>query len=235
MRNFKIKIFGDGADLKVMKALYDEGIVKGFTTNPTLMRNAGVTSYEAFARSAIEMFPDVPISFEVFSDDFESMEKEARKISSWGKNVYTKIPVTNTAGKSSAHLIKKLSDDGIKLNVTAISTLPQVEIVTKALSRSTPSIVSVFAGRVADTGRDPLPMMKKALEIVKKNERSELLWASSRELLNVFQAEAMGCHIITVTNEILKKMKMVDKDLDELSLDTVKQFYNDAKSVGYNV
>ncbi len=231
----KIKLFGDGADLKSMKSLYDEGVVSGFTTNPTLMRNAGVTDYESFAKSALEMIPDAPISFEVFSDTMHEMEREARKIASWGRNVYVKIPITNTKGESTRPLIKKLSDDGIKLNITAILTVNQVAAVEEALSKSTPSIVSVFAGRIADTGRDPVDIMKKAVEILKPNRNSELLWASSRELFNIIQAEACGCHIITVTNELLKKLKMVDKDLDELSLDTVKMFYNDAQSVGYNI
>ncbi len=235
MRKFRIKLFGDGADLKVMKSLYDEGIVSGFTTNPTLMRNAGVTNYEAFAKSAIEEFPNVPISFEVFSDDFASMEREARKISSWGSNVYTKIPISNTKGESSIDLIRRLSNDGLKLNVTAILTVEQVDAVSKALSPSVPSVVSVFAGRIADTGRDPVPIMKRSLELLKQNKNSELLWASSREVFNIVQAEECGCHIITITGELLKKLKMFDKDLNELSLDTVKMFYNDGKSVGYNI
>ena len=235
MRKFKIKLFGDGADLKVMKALYDEGLVSGFTTNPTLMRNAGVINYEAFAKSAIQEFPDVPISFEVFSDDFPSMEREARKIASWGKNVYTKIPITNTKGESAVDLIRRLSNDNLKLNITAILTLKQVEDVSKVLSRTTPSIVSVFAGRIADTGRDPVPIMKRSLEMLRPNKEAELLWASSRELFNVIQAEECGCHIITVTGEILKKVKQLDRDLGDVSLDTVKMFYNDGKSVGYNI
>lgn len=235
MVKFRIKLFGDGADLKVMKSLYDEGIVSGFTTNPTLMRNSGVTNYEAFARSALQVIPNVPISFEVFSDDFQSMEREARKISGWGNNVYTKIPITNTKGESSVRLIKKLADDGLKLNVTAILTLEQVAAVSKVLSESTPSIVSIFAGRIADTGRDPAPIMKSALKTLESNKNAELLWASSRELYNIMQAEACGCHIITITNEILKKLKMLGKDLNELSLDTVKMFYNDGQSVGYNI
>ncbi len=235
-KKFKIKLFGDGADLKAMEDLYNKGIVSGFTTNPTLMRNAGVTDYEAFARSALEVIPDAPISFEVFSDDMQTMEKEARKISSWGKNVYVKIPVSTTSGESTAPLIKKLSHDGLKLNITAILTLKQVKDVAKALSQSTPSIVSVFAGRIADTGRDPVPTMVSAREVLKPNKNAELLWASSREVLNIMQAEAIGCHIITVTNELLKKLNnMYGKDLDDLSLDTVKMFYNDAKSVGYSI
>ncbi len=234
-KRFKIKLFGDGADLQTMQDLYTKGIVSGFTTNPTLMRNAQVTNYEAFARSALQMIPDAPISFEVFSDDLGTMEKEARKIASWGNNVYVKIPVTNTKGESAASLIKKLSNDGLKLNITAILTLEQVETVSKALSRSTPSIVSVFAGRIADTGRDPVGTMNAAKKILEPNANAELLWASCRELLNIVQADACGCHIITVTNDILKKLGNVDKDLSDVSLDTVKMFYNDAKSVGYNI
>ena len=234
-QQIKIKLFADGADLKTMKNVYDEGIVGGFTTNPTLMRNAGVTNYEAFAKSALQMIPDAPLSFEVFSDDFDAMEREARKITSWGKNVYVKIPITNTKGESSAPLIEKLSRDGSKLNITAILTVEQVRTVAGVISQSTPSIISVFAGRIADTGRDPTQIMREARKILEPNKSAELLWASSRELINIMQAEECGCHIITVTNELLKKLKMVGKDLNELSLDTVKMFYNDAQSVGYNI
>ncbi len=235
VQQIKIKLFGDGADLKTMKSMYDEGVVRGFTTNPTLMRNAGVTDYEAFAKSALQLIPDAPISFEVFSDDLVEMEREARKIASWGKNVYVKIPVTNTKGESTTTLIKKLSNDGLKLNVTAILTEEQVAAVANALSHSTPSIVSVFAGRIADTGRDPINIMKASKKILEPNKNAELLWASSREFFNIMQAEGCGCHIITITGEILKKLKMLDKDLNELSLDTVKMFYNDAKTVGYKI
>ncbi len=235
VEQLKVKLFADGADLKGMKSVYDEGVVSGFTTNPTLMRNAGVTNYEAFARSALEMIPDAPISFEVFSDDIDAMEREARKIASCGENVYVKIPITNTKGESTAPLIKKLSHDGLKLNITAILTIKQVETVAAALSPSTPSIVSVFAGRIADTGKDPMPIMRAAKKILEPNKNAELLWASTRELLNIMHAEECGCHIITVTNEILKKSKFLDKDLNEMSLDTVKMFHNDAKSVGYNI
>jgi transaldolase len=181
------------------------------------------------------MIPDAPLSFEVFSDDFDAMEREARKITSWGKNVYVKIPITNTKGESSAPLIEKLSRDGIKLNITAILTVEQVRTVAGVISQSTPSIISVFAGRIADTGRDPTQIMREARKILEPNKSAELLWASSRELINIMQAEECGCHIIIVTNELLKKLKMVGKDLNELSLDTVKMFYNDAQSVGYNI
>jgi len=234
-KQFKIKLYADGADLKGMIEVYNEGIVSGFTTNPTLMKKAGVKNYEEFARSAIKVIPDLPISFEVFSDDLGGMEREARKIAGWGENAYIKIPVTNTKGESTATLVKKLSRDGLKLNVTAILTIEQVKQVAGALSSSTPSIVSVFAGRIADTGRDPMPMMKEAAGILKSNPKSELLWASTRELLNLVQAESCGCHIITITNDILKKVPMLGKDLKELSLDTVKMFYNDAQTAGYKI
>lgn len=234
LKQFKIKLYADGADLKDMIGAYNEGIVSGFTTNPTLMKKAGVKNYEEFAKSALKAIPDLPISFEVFSDDLTGMEKEARKIASWGENAYIKIPVTNTRGESTSTLVKKLSHNGLKLNVTAILTIGQVKQVSGVLS-STPSIVSVFAGRIADTGRDPMPIMKEAVNILKSNTKSELLWASTRELLNLAQAESCGCHIITITNDILKKVPMLGKDLNELSLDTVKMFYNDAQGAGYKI
>ncbi len=235
IKNLKIKIFADGANVKEMVDLYHSGIVRGFTTNPTLMRKDGVNNYEKFAKEVLAEIKDLPISFEVFSDDFESMEREARKISSWGKNVVVKIPITNSKGDSSVPLIEKLSNDGLALNVTAILPIEQVESVINVINEVTPIIISVFAGRVADTGRDPVPYMKKAVEIVKRKKNAELLWASSRELLNLFQAEECGCQIITITNDILKKLKMVGKDLEELSLDTVKMFYNDASNAGYKI
>ena len=230
-----IKLFADGANLGEMVDAYKAGIVKGFTTNPTLMRKAGVSDYEAFAASVLSTIKDMPISFEVFSDTIQEMEREARKMAAWGPNVYIKIPVTNTKGESTASLISKLSNDGLKLNVTAILTIGQVKTVAEALSHETPSIVSVFAGRIADTGRDPVPMMRQASEILRPNPKAELLWASSRELLNVMQAEESGCHIITATNDLLKKIPMVGKDLDELSLDTVRMFYGDAQAAGYKI
>lgn len=235
LKQFNIKLYADGADLDGMIEEYKKGIVSGFTTNPTLMKKAGVKSYEEFAKAALEAIPDLPISFEVFSDDFPSMEREARKIATWGKNVYIKIPVTNTKGTSSAPLIKKLSNDGLNLNVTAILTADQVKIVAQALSPYTPSIVSVFAGRIADTGVDPMPIMKESARILTSNPKAELLWASTRELLNLVQAESCGCQIITITNDILKKVSMVGKNLDQLSLDTVQMFYNDAHSAGYRI
>lgn len=232
---FKIKLYADGADLNEMIEEYKKGIAGGFTTNPTLMKKAGVKSYEEFARAALKAIPDLPISFEVFSDDFSGMEREARKIAGWGENVYIKIPVTTTGGESTASLVKKLSHDGLKLNVTAILTVDQVRVVAKALSPDTPSIVSVFAGRIADTGRDPVPIMKEAVKILKPLQKSELLWASTRELLNLIQAETCGCHIITITNDILKKVPQMGKDLNQLSLETVQMFYSDAQSAGYRI
>ncbi len=234
-KNLKIKLFADGADILEIKKAYREGIVKGFTTNPTLMRKAGVTDYKDFAKAVLSEITDFPISFEVFSDDFSDMEKEARIIAGWGPNVNIKIPITNTRGESSVPLIKKLSSDGLSLNVTAILTLEQVKAVSGALSDGVTSIVSVFAGRIADTGRDPVPYMTEAANILKSRPGAELLWASSRELLNIFQAQQCGCHIITVTNDILKKLLMVGKDLTALSLDTVKMFYHDARSAGYRL
>lgn len=237
MRNFafRIKIFSDGADIRQMERAYREGLVRGFTTNPTLMRNAGINDYESFARKALALITDAPISFEVFSDDFKSMELEARKISGWGRNVFVKIPVTNTKGKSSCPLIKKLSQEELQLNITAILTVEQVRAVSRVLNPKVKSIVSVFAGRIADTGKDPVPIMKKASAILKSNRNAQLLWGSSREVLNIFQAQAAGCHIITVTPDILRKLRLIGKDLRALSLDTVRQFFSDAKSAGYRI
>jgi transaldolase len=234
-RQTKIKLFADGADLKVMERLYTDKTVSGFTTNPTLMRNSGVTDYEAFAKSVLRTIPSVPLSFEVFSDSISGMREEAQKISGWGSNVYVKVPVSNTKGESTVPLIEELSAAGVKLNVTAILTTEQVETVSRALSHSVPSIVSVFAGRIADTGRDPMPIMRVSRAILSGNAKAELLWASTREALNIVQAEECGCHIITVTPDILKKVGMRGKDLTELSLDTVKMFYNDAQAAGYKI
>lgn len=231
----KIKIFADGANIEDMKKAYKQGIVKGFTTNPTLMRKAGITDYEAFARAVLKEITDLSVSFEVFSDDFPSMEREARKIASWGKNIHVKIPITNTKGESSVPLIKKLSSDGIPLNITAMMTLEQVRNVANALNPKVNSITSVFAGRMADTGRDPVPMMTEAAAILKPNPNAELLWASPRELLNIFHAEQCNCHIITITNDVLQKLPLIGKDLDEYSLDTVKMFFNDAQSSGFKL
>lgn len=232
--NLKIKIFADGADVSEMEKAAGMGIIKGFTTNPTLMRKSGVTDYEEFAKEALKRVKGLPISFEVFSDDFDSMHREALKISSWGNNVFVKIPVTNTKGESSGGLIKKLASENVKLNVTAILTIEQVELLSKIFPADNESIISVFAGRIADTGVDPVPYMKKAKDLL-KGTKLQLLWASSREVLNIIQAEEYGCDIITVTNDLLKKLGMLGKDLKELSLDTVKMFYNDASSAGYKI
>jgi transaldolase len=235
MKNIGIKLFADGADLKDMFKWYNSGIISGFTTNPTLMKKAGITNYEEFAKVVLKAIPDMPISFEVFSDDPDSMEKEARKIASWGENVYVKIPITHTNGISTSTLINKLSVDGIKLNITAILTLGQVQIALMALSKETPSIISVFAGRIADTGKNPVDIMSISSALIKRNKNTELLWASTREVYNVIQAKNCGCDIITVTPDILKKLSMLGKDLKELSLETVQMFYNDAKEAGYKI
>jgi transaldolase len=215
--------------------MYRAGFVSGFTTNPSLMKKAGVADYEQFAREAIRAIPDFPLSFEVFSDDFETMEKEARKIKSWGDNVYIKIPVTNTRGESSAPLIKKLSTEGFKLNITAILTLAQVEHILKNIYPGSGAFISVFAGRIADTGLDPVPIMRETVKMCKNVAGTESLWASTRELLNIFQAEECGVDIITVTNDILKKLNLVGKDLTGFSLETVRMFYNDGQSLGYRI
>ncbi|HSP33290.1 MAG TPA: transaldolase [Thermoanaerobaculia bacterium] len=235
MADLRIALYADGADVRDMVAARESGIVKGFTTNPTLMRKCGVNDYESFAREALEAVSGMPISFEVFADDFAEMERQARMICTWGDSVYVKIPITNTKGESAIPLIKRLSEGGVKLNITAILTVEQVRDVVKALDHRVPAIVSVFAGRIADTGRDPVPLMRHCADIVKSKPNAQLLWASPRELLNIFQADACGCHIITVTSDILKKLAMVGKSLDELSLDTVKMFYNDASAAGYKL
>jgi len=231
----RIKIFADGADKTGILEMYRNPLIKGFTTNPTLMRKAGVADYQAFALDILRAIPDRPISFEVFSDDFTEMARQARKIVGWGENVYVKIPVTNTQGESSATLVHALAREGVKLNVTALTALDQVGEMSAALAGGPPAIVSVFAGRVADTGRDPVPMMATAVELLRPYPNIELIWASPRELLNIFQADAIGCHIITVTNDILKKVNLIDKDLHEYSLDTVKMFHDDAMKAGYTL
>lgn len=233
--DLKIKIFADGADYESMMALYAEPYIKGFTTNPTLMRKAGIADYEAFGRKILAAIPDRPISLEVFADDFENMEMQARVIAGWGSNVNVKIPVTNTKGEFSGDLIRRLSSDGITLNVTAILSLRQVEQVANALDPDTPAIISVFAGRVADTGVDPVPLMTDALKLLKSHSKAELLWASPRELLNIFHADQIGTHIITVTHDLLKKLANVGYDLEAYSLDTVKMFYNDAQASNFSI
>ena len=229
----KVKIFGDGADIAGILELSRRPYIKGFTTNPTLMRKAGVANYEAFATDVLKHIKDRPVSFEVIADDEEEMELQAHHIATWGANVVVKIPVTNTRQQPMYDLVRRLSHDGVQLNVTALLTLEQVRNVAKALRGGVASTVSVFAGRIADTGRDPVPMMAEAVAIVKTNENTELIWASPRELLNIFQADEIGCHIITVTNDILQKLSLLGKDLDEFSLETVKMFYNDAVKSGY--
>ena len=235
VEDLSVKIFADGADKAGMLEMYAKPFIKGFTTNTTLMRKAGIKDYEAFAREMAAAMPDRPLSFEVFSDDFESMERQAMLIRGWGDNVYVKIPVTNTKRESAAPLIRRLAKAGVKQNVTAIATLDQVREVTEALAGGPSSYVSVFAGRIADTGRDPVPLMAEAVDILRPHSELELIWASPRELLNIFQADAIGCHIITVTNDILRKLYLVGKDLDEFSLETVKMFYDDAQAAGFTL
>jgi len=231
----KVKIFADGADKKAILELYKNAHIAGFTTNPTLMRKAGISDYRAFAKDLAAAVPDRPLSFEVFSDDFADMERQANEIRAWGENVYVKIPVTNTKRESACPLINQLARAGVKQNITAMTTLAQVREVSEALADGPSSYVSVFAGRIADTGRDPLPLMIAAVEMLKPYRQQELIWASPRELLNIFQADAIGCHIITVTHDVLKKLALVGKDLDEYSLETVKMFYDDASAAGFKL
>lgn len=231
----KIKIFADGADLNSIKESAKNPLVKGFTTNPTLMRQAGVSDYKAFALEVLKVVPELPVSFEVFADDFPTMEQQGREIASWGKNVYVKVPVTNTKGEFAGPLLANLSRAGVQLNVTAIMTLDQVSRVGEALAPNTPAVVSVFAGRIADTGRDPVPLMKECVRILKSRPKAELLWASPREVLNIFQGDEIGCHIITVTADHIKKLSLVGKDLDGYSRETVSMFYKDASAAGYSI
>ena len=235
LADLKVKIFADGADRRGMLDLYGNPLVKGFTTNPTLMRAAGVADYEAFAHDILKAIPDRPISLEVFSDDFSEMETQARRIASWGNNVYVKIPVTNTQGESSIPLVRALARSGVKQNVTALMTLRQVHDVSAALGAGPPACVSVFAGRVADTGRDPISIMAAAVQFLAVYPHIELIWASPRELLNIFHADQVGCHIITVTHDLLKKLPLIGKDLDEYSLDTVRMFRDDAVKAGFQL
>ena len=231
----QVKIFADGADKEGMLEMYRQPYIKGFTTNPTLMNKAGVSDYETFARDIIQAIPDRPISFEVFSDDLNEMERQALKISEWGENVNVKIPVTNTRGESSVELVGRLAGAGVKMNVTAMMALSQVREMAGVLAGGPSSYLSVFAGRIADSGRDPVPVMAEAVEICTDYPNIELIWASPRELLNIFQADAIGCHIITVTNDVLKKLSLIGKDLHEFSLDTVKMFHDDALKAGYTL
>jgi transaldolase len=235
INDLKIKIFADGADKSGMLEMYGKPYIKGLTTNPTLMHKAGISDYCDFAKDILSLIKDKSVSFEVFSDDFDEMERQALKIASWGDNVYVKIPITNSKNESSCPLIKRLALKKVKLNITAIMTLTQVRDVMAVLEPDVPSYVSVFAGRIADTGYDPVPLMREAVKILKTNPKSELIWASPRELLNIFQADEIGCQIITVTNDILKKLSLVGYDLNIYSLDTVKMFYEDAQSAGFNI
>jgi transaldolase len=235
IEELKVKIFADGADKVGMLEMYGKSYIKGLTTNPTLMRKAGITNYKAFAKEILAEIKDKPVSFEVFSDDVSDMERQALEIASWGDNVYVKIPVMNTRQETCYPLIKKLAALKVKLNVTALMTLDQVRDVVAVLDFTVPSYVSVFAGRIADTGRDPVPLMAAAAAMIKLAPASELIWASPREVLNIFQADAIGCHVITVTNDILKKLSLIGYDLNEFSLDTVKMFYNDAVKAGFKL
>jgi len=231
----RVQIFADGADLSGIVEMARRPFIKGFTTNPTLMRKAGVADYRAFAKDVLAAVPNRPISFEVFADDFGEMERQAREIATWGESVFVKIPVTDTRGASAAPLIRRLAGDGIQLNVTALLTLEQVETVSAALGDGAPSFISVFAGRLADTGRDPLPLLAKALEVMRKAPRQQLIWASPREVLNILQADAVGCHVITVTNDLLQKLPLVGKDPLQFSLETVRMFHDDAQKAGYTL
>jgi transaldolase len=230
-----VKIFADGADLDGIMALYKNPLIKGFTTNPTLMRKAGIADYEAFARQLVAAIPDRPISFEVFADDFDEMIAQGRVIASWGENVNVKIPVTTTKGAFTGPVVRALANAGVVVNVTAVMTEHQVERIAECLAPNTAAIVSVFAGRVADTGRDPVPVMRASLRALAARPKAELLWASPRELLNIFQADEIGCHIITVSHDVLAKLSLVGKDLNEYSLETVKMFYRDAVAAGFKI
>jgi transaldolase len=231
----KVKLFADGADLAGIEEMAANPEIKGFTTNPTLMRKAGINDYRAFAIDVLRVVVNRPVSFEVFADDFAQMEKQAHEIASWGNNVNVKIPVTNTKGEFCGPLVGRLSRAGVQVNVTALMTLDQVRRVVDCLTPETAAIVSVFAGRIADTGRDPVPLMAEAVRILRAKPKAELIWASPRELLNVFQADQVGCHIITATNDILKKLSLVGKDLDAYSLETVEMFYKDATAAGFSI
>ena len=235
LNNLHIKIFADGANKLTMLDMNNNPLIKGLTTNPTLMKKEGISNYSSFCKDILTEIKNKPISFEVFSDDFYEMEKQALEIASWGKNVYVKIPISNTQGNYSFKLIKKLSSQKVKLNVTAIMTLDQVKYLMPNLDDGTPSYVSIFAGRIADTCRDPLPVMSAALNIIRVNPLAELIWASPREVLNIIQADAIGCHIITVTNDIINKFKLLNYDLDTYSLDTVKMFHTDALEAGFSI
>ena len=233
--DLKVKIFADGADKAGMLEMNAKPLIQGLTTNPTLMKKVGITDYRAFCKDILTTINEKPLSFEVFSDDFTEMERQAMEIASWGSNVYVKIPVTNTKKETCYALVKKLAAQGVKVNVTALMTLAQTRDVVAALNPNVPSYVSIFAGRIADTGRDPVPLMAAAVEMLKVAPAAELIWASPRELLNIFQADDIGCQVITVTNDLIKKLSLVGYDLEEYSLDTVKMFYNDAVGAGFKL
>jgi transaldolase len=235
LETLKIRIFADGADLASMLELSGRPHIKGLTTNPTLMRKAGIRDYRAFAREVLSVIRDKPVCFEVLADDFESIERQAEEIAGWADNVYVKIPVTNTRGESSAALIGRLTARRVKINVTAITTLEQIRSVVPALNPAIPSFVSVFAGRIADTGVDPVPVMARAVQLLSESPRAQLIWASTRELLNIFQADSVGCAVITVTRDILDKLTLIGYDLTAFSLDTVKMFRDDAQLAGYSL
>ena len=235
LEDLDVKIFADGADKADMLDMYAQSYIKGLTTNPTLIRKAGISDYSGFCKEILSQIKDKPISFEVFSDDFQDMERQALEIASWGDNVYVKIPITNTKREVSCELIERLSKRGVKLNVTAILTLQQVKDVINSINPEVPSYVSVFAGRIADTGRDPVPIMAAAVEMLKAVPKSELIWASPRELLNIFQADQIGCHVITVTRDILKKLPLIGYSLDTYSLETVKMFHQDAVAADFKL
>lgn len=230
-----LKIFADGADLESIKKSAENPLIQGFTTNPTLMRKAGVSDYESFAKAVLDCVPDLPVSFEVFSDEWQEMQRQARKLASWGPNVYVKIPVTNTKGETAAPLIERLAGDGIKLNVTALMTVSQVEQVAEAMRSAEAGIISVFAGRIADSGVDPVPTMTESLKVLAPTPQLELLWASPREVLNVVQADQIGCHIITATYDLLAKLAALGKDLHAFSLETVQMFHDDARAAGFSL
>lgn len=235
VNDLSVKIFADGADINGMLEMYAKSYISGFTTNPTLMKKAGIDSYEEFAREVASKINDKPLSFEVFSDDFEEMEEQAKVIASWGENIFVKIPITNTKGESSFEVVERLTSKGVKVNVTAVMTTEQTKEIIPALSNGCGGYISVFAGRIADSGIDPVPIMSEIVGLLYNHKNIELIWASPRELLNIIQANQIGCDIITVTNDILKKLPIIGKDLTEFSLDTVKMFYNDALEVGYSI
>ncbi|MDC0248450.1 transaldolase [bacterium] len=235
IENLNIDVYGDGANFDSIVNLNDNSLIKGFTTNPTLMRKAGVENYKDFALNLLKIIRDKPISFEVFSDDIGQMEKQAREISSWGNNVNVKIPVTNTKGISTIDIIKNLSKDNVKLNITAVFTLEQVKQLISSINIDSETIISIFAGRIADTGIDPVPLMSKSVELAKINKNIKILWASPRELLNIFHAENSGCQIITVAEDIIKKLSLINKNLEDFSIETVKMFYDDAQKAGYKI